>query len=277
MSISKTVWDRKSGQSKAVIAALAAGLSFSGVSSTAAQEAGPSSQGERPVSWLDPDVFDVTFTVEGLTDYVSLRGYSQTDRDPAVQGTVDMKLYDFHVGFFASNVDFGTPEPRLEFDPFVAWRPSFGNWSVDLTYYYYTYHDVDGQDYPEFFHSLSYTFEDIATLTGTFAFAPNYFGQDDTGYFYKGAIEVPLPHDLSFSGSLGYQDFKNDLFREHFVWDAGMTYEFNDNISFDVRYHDTDINEDLFCVGASQCGSTVVASVAVSTSLSEIVGKFAGR
>ncbi len=242
-----------------------------------AQEAGSGAPAQVAVSWLDPDVFDVTFTVEGLTDYVSLRGYSQTDRDPALQGTVDMKFYDFHVGFFASNVDFGTPEPHLEFDPYVAWRPSFGNWSVDLTAYYYTYHDVPDQDYPEFFNSLSYTFEDIATLTGTFAYAPNYFGQDDVGYFYKGAIEVPLPKDLTFSGSLGYQAFKNDNYREHFVWDAGFTYALNDNISFDLRYHDTDIDEDLFCTGAFQCGSTVVASVAVSTSLSEIVGKFAGR
>ncbi|MCE7027568.1 TorF family putative porin [Jiella avicenniae] len=277
MDIRKNVSRRKTAYSPAAAGILAAAFALLGASAASAQEAGPSSRGQEAVSSLDPDVFDVTFTVEGLTDYVSLRGYSQTDRAPALQGTVDMKFHDFHVGFFASNVDFGTPEPHLEFDPFVAWRPSFGNWSVDLTYYYYTYHDVPDQDYPEFFNSLSYTFEDVATVTGTFAYAPNYFGQDDTGYFTKGAIEVPLPHDLSFSGSLGYQAFEKDRYREHFVWDAGLTYEFNDNVSFDVRYHDTDIDADAFCTGAFQCGSTVVASVAVSTSLSEIVGKFAGR
>ena len=219
----------------------------------------------------------VSFNVGVASDYV-FRGVSQTDEGPQVFGGVDLAIGEMgYAGVWASNVDFGTPEPRLEFDPYVAWRPSFGNWSVDLTYYYYTYHDVPDQDYPEFFNSLSYTFEDIATVTGTFAYAPNYFGQDDTGYFTKGAIEVPLPHDLSFSGSLGYQAFEKDRYREHFVWDAGLTYELNDNVSVDVRYHDTDIDADLFCTGAFQCGSTVVASVAVSTSLSEIVGKFAGR
>ena len=241
----------------------------------AAQEAdGDGPAREQAPFAFDPGRFDASITVTGLSDYVSLRGYSQTDRNPAVQGTLDLSYDDFHVGFFTANVDFGTPEPRIEFDPFVAYRPSFGNWSLDLTYYYYVYFNDPDIDYPEFFNSLSYNFDDVATVTGTFAYAPDYFGAGETGYFYKGAVEVPLPKDFTLSGSLGWQGFEKNLYTEHFVWDAGIGYKLNDNVSFDLRYHDTDIAENISCVGAFQCGPTVVASVSINASLSDLSRRF---
>nr|WP_304363732.1 TorF family putative porin [Jiella sp. LLJ827] len=219
--------------------------------------------------------FDLSVTLSGLTDYVSLRGYSQTARDPALQATVEASYGDFSVGFFAANVHFGTSEPKIEFDPFVAYRTSYENWSLDLTYYYYTYQDAKDSDYPEFFHSLSYNFDDLATVTGTFAYASDYFGQSDTGYFYKGAVSVPLPNDFTFSGSVGYQDFAEGKFVRHWVWDAGVSYALGEAITLDVRYHDTDIDEDVNCTGgAFQCGATIVGKVSVATSLSAIRKRF---
>ncbi|RFC62587.1 hypothetical protein DYI37_15175 [Fulvimarina endophytica] len=240
----------------------------------AAQES-PGSQadgsGPAPIGtdrgWdIQDSPFDLNLTVAGTTDYVSLRGFSQTDRNPAIQATLDASLYDFHAGFFTSNVYFGTPEPDVEFDPFIAYRPSFGPWSIDVTAYYYFYLDNDDLNYPEVFNTVSYTFEDVATIGATFAYAPNYFGDDrETGTFYKGSLSVPLPNNFEFSGSLGYQDFDKGLFDRHLVWDAGVTYTFEDAFSFDVRYHDTDLDASTQCTDTFKCGSTVVGTLSFTT------------
>ncbi|MEN3793667.1 TorF family putative porin [Fulvimarina sp. MAC3] len=225
---------------------------------------------------IEDSPFDINLTVDAVTDYVSLRGFSQTDREPAIQGVLDASLYDFHAGFFTSNVYFGTPEPHTEFDPYIAYRPTFGNWSFDVTAYYYFYLDNDDLNYPEVFTTASYNFEDIATVGATFAVAPNYFGDDrETGYFYKANLSVPLPKDFTFSGSVGYQDFDRGFFDRHLVWDAGLTYTFEDTFSFDVRYHDTDLNPDIQCTGTFKCGATVVGTLSFTTGL-KALSKLAG-
>lgn len=217
---------------------------------------------------IEDSPFDINLTVAAMTDYVSLRGFTQTRRGPAVQATLDASYDDFHAGFFTSNVDFGTPEPDTEFDPFVAWRPSYGNWSFDVTAYYYFYLDNEALNYPEIFSTASYNFDDIATLGATFAYAPNYFGDDrETGTFYKANLSVPLPRDFSFSGSIGYQDFDKGLFDRHLVWDAGLTYTFEDTLSFDIRYHDTDLDPGRQCTGAFKCDATIVGTLSISTGL----------
>ena len=215
---------------------------------------------------IEDSPFDANITISGLTDYVSLRGFTQTQRGPALQGTLDLSLYDFHAGFFTSNVDFGTPEPTTEFDPYIAYRTSIDNWSFDVTAYYYFYLDNEDLNYPEIFSTASYNFEDVATVGATFAYAPNYFGDDsETGYFYKANLSVPLPKDFNFSGSIGYQDFDRGVFDRHLVWDAGITYTFEDTFSFDVRYHDTDLDPDTQCTGAFKCDATIVGTLTFTT------------
>ncbi|TPW30710.1 TorF family putative porin [Pararhizobium mangrovi] len=268
----------------AAIAAFSAclvGTAFSAASAQSQQDAKNQStteganqagQASDPLAY-DPDKFDIKATFTGVTDYVSQRGFSQTDQDPALQGTLDVFYGDFHSGFFISNVDFGAPEPDIEFDPYVAWRPTFGQFSVDVTAYSYLYLDAPQDDYPEVFATGSYKIQDLATVGATFALGPDYFGADDTGYFYRANLSVPLPHDFTFSGSFGYQAFANNTSTEHLVWDAGVSYKFNDNVSFSLSYHDTDIDHSK-CTGIFQCGPTVVGAINVTTSLSELRKKF---
>ncbi len=53
------------------------------------------------------DEFTYTFNLDGTSDYV-FRGFSQSARDPAMQGGADFAYNIFYAGIWASSIDFGT-------------------------------------------------------------------------------------------------------------------------------------------------------------------------
>ncbi len=67
------------------------------------------------------DELTYTFNIDGTSDYV-FRGFSQSARDPAVQGGADFAYNIFYAGVWASSIDFGTNvEPIL---PSAATSPT---------------------------------------------------------------------------------------------------------------------------------------------------------
>lgn len=107
---------------------------------------------------------DVSLTVTAVTDY-TLNGISQTQGDPALQGSVDWAgtdgLSGVYAGVWTSNVDFGKDDKiDREIDIYIGkyWQlnEKFG---LDTGIAYYTYHGVsyaDDYDYPEVYARFGY-------------------------------------------------------------------------------------------------------------------------
>jgi uncharacterized protein (TIGR02001 family) len=74
------------------------------------------------------DEFTYTFNLAGTSDYV-FRGFSQSARDPAIQGGADFAYNIFYAGVWASSIDFGT---NVGTDPAVGGGGNIADAEVDL-------------------------------------------------------------------------------------------------------------------------------------------------
>ena len=139
----------------------------------------------------------ITGSVAITTDY-RLRGVSQSDNKPAVQGgfTATLKQGPY-AGLWASNLaGWGTfGGPNLELDLFAGYKHSFGGTTVDagLTWYIYP-GGADKTDYAEPFVKVSHTLGPANLLVGI-AYAPS---QEALGKWYNtgaayaaGAVDHP--------------------------------------------------------------------------------------
>ena len=131
----------------------------------------------------------VSGSVAVLTDY-RLRGVSQSDRDPALQGALTVAhTSGVYIGTFASNLaGWGTfGGSNLELDAIGGVRRSLGGATVDagLTWYMYP-GGADNTDYAEAFAKLSGT-AGPATLLAGIAYAPK---QEALGRWYRNGAEA---------------------------------------------------------------------------------------
>jgi uncharacterized protein (TIGR02001 family) len=212
------------------------------------------------------------FGMAVTTDYVS-RGITNTDSRPALQGYIEPGIGPFYVNAWASNVDYGEDFEGAEIDLAVGMRPEFGALSLDLGYVHYFYSPEDvSPDYGELYLKADYNFEDKFTLGGRVFFAPDYSQTGKTATFIAGGVRVPLPHDFSVYGGIGYQFFEDPDAFEQLAWTAGLSYNWKP-LTFDVRYWDTDLSDNE-CVSRSGfpdgCDARLVATVSVDFSMSEL-------
>ena len=130
---------------------------------------------------------EVTTSLTLVSDYV-YNGVSQTDSDPAIQGTVDWyNDSGFYVSAFASQIDFtpsGLPDAQLEFDIFAGYAGSINDdWSFDVGYGYYTYPGANDDgfeaDYGELYGAITY--KDNTTVK--LAYSDNYSFDVGDSYF----------------------------------------------------------------------------------------------
>jgi uncharacterized protein (TIGR02001 family) len=81
--------------------------------------------------------FTITTPLTLATDYL-FRGVSQTQTNPAIQGTLDIEHdIGLYVGGFASNVDFAAPaDANIEMDALFGYRREiFGiKWDIGAIY-----------------------------------------------------------------------------------------------------------------------------------------------
>ncbi|WP_268832324.1 TorF family putative porin [Pseudoalteromonas sp. SMS1] len=120
---------------------------------------------------------DLSATITGASDY-TFNGVSQTQNDPAIQGSVD-KSFDsgLYVGSWASNVDFGDTD--IEWDFYIGkYQELNAAWSVDYGVAYYTYHGAsessDG-NYPEAYAKFGYN-NALGKTEFNFWYSWDYFG-----------------------------------------------------------------------------------------------------
>ena len=221
--------------------------------------------------------FDIAFGVAVTNDYIS-RGITQSNGDPAIQGYIEPSveistLGTAYINVWSSNVDFGAAYEGAEIDVAGGLRHEFGPLSVDAGYVHYFYTpDRVSPDYGEIFAKAEYNFKDLFTI-GTFVyFAPDFNQSGNNATWVAGGIKVPLPHDFSIYGGVGYQFFEDPNAYEDFAWTAGISKTWK-AVTFDVRYWGTDLSDDECVVRSgfsNGCGNRISATISIDTTWSAL-------
>lgn len=178
---------------------------------------------------------EVAFGATLTSRYVS-RGVAQSN-GPALQAYIEPSYGIFYGGIWASTVDIDPDD--VEFDLYVGVRPQFGDLSLDLGYVRYLY-DSTGDCCGEIYAKANYAFTDTFSAGTEFYWDPEF----DTTYGVLGA-EIGLPYDFTLSGGVGTW-FEDDL-----DWNVGLSYTFEELVTLDVRYHDSDHSPARFVASLS--------------------------
>jgi uncharacterized protein (TIGR02001 family) len=233
-----------------------------------AGEAAPSAEGPASDAW----VFDAAFGALLTSDYM-FRGITQTDHEPAAQVYFEPSYGIVYAGVFASNVDFGTPDPDLEVDLYAGLRPTFGPVSTDLGYVHYFYPSASDIEYGEFKLAASTSPTEMVELGGALYLAPDYGQTGDHAFYAEGNATVSLPHDISVSGAFGVQTFGSGVgLSDYLTWNLGAAYTWK-AVTFDLRYHDTDLGSGTCAAeytSSDSCEARIVATISVDTSWSAL-------
>jgi uncharacterized protein (TIGR02001 family) len=228
---------------------LAAGVSLSALSGAAFAE--------DKLTW--------SATATGTSEYV-FRGISQTDEDPAIQGSFGLGYGMFYAGAWASNVDFGD-DAQIEVDYYAGFKPTFDKFTFDFGVIYY---DYPGYSFPdnealELKAGVSTTFHNIA-LGATYFYSPDYNDKD------YGVVELTAGYTLptfgvftpSVTALYGNQhDLGGDIVMlDYNYWNAGLVLAV-EKLTFDFRYWDTDLSEGP-CPLDEACDERFVFSVTLA-------------
>lgn len=188
---------------------------------------------------------DFTFSGNAglVTDYV-YRGVSQTDEGPAVQGGFDVgHSSGLYAGIWGSNVDFNDEdEAHVEIDYYLGYSGEVSGFNYDVGALYYSYPGADSDldyDFWEIAGAIGYDF-DVAALSGSINYSPDFFGSTGDAFYYAAAVDVPLPYDFSFTGHAGYQTIDDG--EDYTDWSLGFGYSVA-GFDLSLAYYDTDLDE----------------------------------
>lgn len=241
--------------------------------------------GAAPAFAQDTDVPPPVKVSGGVTltsDY-RFRGLTQSDEDPAVQGTINVNHESgFYVGAFASSIDGSGDTPALtgygdvEIDFYGGFAKTLDNglgFDVGLLYYYYAdANDGLNTDFFEPYAAVTYSIGPVSTKLGA-AYA--WGGQDGLNFtpsnddniygYFDAAIAVPTT-PITLKGHVGYTNgslgLVNPLITNEEYWDWSVTAEaVGGPLKVGVSYVDTDITNDFGFAQTLGRGSTVLGYV----------------
>ena len=224
------------------------------------------------------------------TEYV-FRGFSQTAEGPAIQGGFDATCGMFYAGVWASNLDWGgfggEDVANIEIDWYAGIKPKTDRITWDIGVIYYSYPDsrdfVPGFDnnYVELKLGGSAEIWKDGTFGVTAFFSPDYQYETGNVWTFEFAFAQALPKvgmfSPTFSALLGYQLGDDDAYRERILgnlasddnylyWNAGVTFGFLEKWSLDLRYWDSNADDQSvntgFCRGSTfQCDERFMATL----------------
>jgi len=216
-------------------------------------------------------------TVMMATDYV-FRGISNTDGDPAIQGSFDYGHDSgFYAGIWASNVKFRenadvdaietVQEASVEIDYYAGLASELDNGlSWEFGAQLVTYPGAEealNYDYWEALLALGYSFDQLALepeLIGQAYFSPDYFGNGGDATYLSGLVYLHLPADFGLNLSIGRQTFEEDASLDYTDTKIGITKALA-GFEFELAYTDTNIPKED-CDGLDICSGRVVLSIA---------------
>lgn len=196
----------------------------------------------------------VSFSLRGATDYV-WRGVSQSDNNPAVFATAQVNYGNFYAGIGAENVDFAGID--VEYDLWAGWSAPVGPVTLDVGLVRYGYVDAPSGldlDTLELKVAASTTFGQ-ATIGAAVFYTDDFFATEEEAAYFEVNGRYAFNDRWSVSGVVGQQDSSGV---DYATWNVGVSYAIASNVSLDLRYSDTDLdNNDL-------ADGRVVASFRVS-------------
>lgn len=185
------------------------------------------------------DAPEIAWNLGATSDYV-FRGYSQTNKDPAVFGGVDLSIRSVYAGAWASNVDFGD-ETDAEVDLYGGYRAEIAGFAVDVGgvgYFYVSQPAGADYDYAELKVAAARAFGPV-TVGAAAYWSPDFFGADDQATYVEANASFSLARRWTLTGSVGHQSLNVNA--DYASWNAGVAYAVTDNVAIDLRYHDTDV------------------------------------
>jgi len=187
-----------------------------------------------------PVAADVTGKVTFTSDYV-LRGISQSNEDPAVQGSIDFAHKSgFYIGLWGSSIELVhiglDPAAHVELDLYGGWAWKAKNgFGVDLGLIHYDYPGATELNFEEAYFGVSYK---IARLK--YWYADDYLGFDVEEGYLDGGVDVPLGGGVTLGLHAGYSTFDQTfVLVDYYDYKVALSKVFG-KVNVEAAYIDTD-------------------------------------
>ena len=245
---------------KKLMLPFALAMATAAVPAVAAEEAKPQAEAEEESgSWLPGEFYGSV----ALTSNYMFRGISQTDNQPAIQGSLNYKVdtglagISVSGGVWGSNVDFNDgDEAQVELDWSFGLTGEFGDTGLGWTLggIYYNYPGARGNlnyDYWEVYPALTYSPIESLALMVAMNYSPDYFAGSGDGYYPNATAIYTVPgiptewFTLKLNGGIAYQFIDdNDRFNapSYLTWTLGFTVNVK-GVDATFAYVDTDIHK----------------------------------
>ncbi len=190
--------------------------------------------GAMPVFAQDAPVLSWGAAV--TSDYIS-KGSTQSNGHPAVQGYVEGAYGMVYGGVWSSTVDFANDPDfggdTLEFDLYAGIRPTWGDFTFDLSYVRYLYND-SGDCCGEFVGVIGYPIADLGEIGAELDYDP--VADTKWGVF---SASLAFLTDFNVGGEVGTDFGTMDLGSDKVAWDLGVSRTLGDFALVDLRYYDS--------------------------------------
>jgi len=209
----------------------------------------------------------LTFTGSAVltTDYM-FRSISNTNQEPAAQVEFDATYGMFWAYAWGSNTAFGE---NIEIDYGLGISPKWRDFTFTVGGLEYTYPGANSEiSYFELKSGASWT-GGAWTLGVNDYWSPDNFQAFGNSNAIEGSVGYAFTGKLfnfftpSVSGTVGFQSYEHDA-DDYTYWNAGLTLSFLEHWSADVRYYDTDYNDDQ-CLqqsgGRNNCDARAVGTI----------------
>lgn len=175
-------------------------------------------QDEQPDG--DPAI-ELSANIRVVSDY-RFRGISASDRDPAIQGGLDITASSgWFAGVWASSIaPFGGADAEVDF--YVGYGDEIGSFEYSVTANAYLYPGGQGVNYGELQANLSKTLGPV-TLGAEAAYVPDQKNTTTDNIYLGMSLDVPLgktPFTLKSRG--GYED---GFYDSKWDWEVGVAFQ----------------------------------------------------
>ena len=172
------------------------------------------------------------------------RGVSQTNEEPAIQGSLNFAHESgFYAGIWGSNVEFGD-SAQLELDLYAGFSKELGNGlSIDIGVVHYEYPGALSSlnyDFEEYYLGLGYNIQKVA-LSTKLSYAPEFAVSNKSAHYLEGGISYELPAAITVSGHYGYSDGDSFDNSEYSDYSIGFATELA-GIGVDISGYGNDID-----------------------------------
>lgn len=167
-----------------------------------------------------PEAFEISANVGVVSDY-RFRGLSLTNRDPAIQGGIDVSHESgFFVGTWASSLaDNGGA--NLELDLYGGYAGSAAGLDYSATVLYYVYPGVDGLDYWELKGTVGKTIGP-ATVALEVSWVPDQDSFPGDNVYVGAGVDIAIPDTpVSLRAAIGRETGGYD---NKWDWELGASY-----------------------------------------------------